>query len=63
LPFFCWIGVDQQTLKPSGRIRCLNSAHNGSASMSVTSTGRLSQAAVPQEPTSGPMRTPSSWDE
>ena len=62
-PWLLRMGVDQQATKPSGRMRCLCSAHSGSVAMSSTRTVSLRHAAVPQEPADGPIGTPSSWRE
>lgn len=53
------IGVDQQAASPSGSAWLLNSAQNGWVAMSVTVTGLPVNAAVPHEPTPGPIAVPS----
>ena len=53
------IGIEKQEHRPWGSATSRNAAHSGSVAMSVTSTGSRRYAAVPQEPTDGPMGTPS----
>ncbi len=58
-PSLSRIGSDQQALSPKDRVKSRGPAHKGSVAMSVTMTGSLRKEAVPQEPTLGPISSPS----
>jgi hypothetical protein len=53
------IGVDQQERNPNCSTTPRKSAHSGSTLASSTMTGAPRHAAVPHEPTFGPITTPS----
>lgn len=53
------IGVDQQERKPNGAIIARKSSQSGSIVTSSTITVWPRHTAVPQEPTLGPIVTPS----
>src|SRR5574343_1777465 len=59
LPSGDLIGDDQQAPKPKLAANSRKSAHSGSLPISATNTGSPRKAAVPQDPTAGPIFTPS----
>src|SRR5438105_14408273 len=52
------IGVDQHARSECVKAKSRKSAHNGSAAMADTITCSARYAAVPHEPTEGPMKAP-----
>ena len=54
------IGVDQHARRPCGNASARYGSQFGCVAMSSTTTARLWNAAVPHEPTAGPIATPSS---
>src|SRR3954463_7838585 len=53
------IGVDQQARSECANASSRKSVHSGSAAISDTITCSARNAAVPHEPTKGPMKVPS----
>lgn len=53
------IGMDQQLRSPAASGMARTGAHRGSVDRSSLMTSSPDQAAMPQEPTFGPMTTPS----
>src|SRR5271154_4266096 len=56
-PFFEISGCDQAARNPLLKAASRKMAHKGSVAMSVTITRLFRKAAVPQEPTQGPIAT------